>query len=260
MSADTSQRQAQESGTTTGPPAIEANGVHKIYDTGAVRVHALRGIDFTVERGEMVAVMGASGSGKTTLLNCLSGLDTITEGVVRINGVDLAEMSDNRRTDYRANHMGFIFQTFNLLPVLSAVENVELPLVVSGTKPSVAREKALAMLDEVGLRDWAGHKPAELSGGQQQRVTVGRALVNEPAIVWADEPTGSLDSETAGTVMTLLRELNERTGQTMLLVTHDPRVGASCRRLIRMQDGEIVADEPTEVAFKGSTFAEAFAE
>jgi putative ABC transport system ATP-binding protein len=127
-------------------------------------------------------------------------------------------------------------------------------------KPSIAREKAMAMLERVGLAEWARHKPAELSGGQQQRVTVGRALVNEPAIVWADEPTGALDSETAGTVMSLLRDLNERTGQTMLLVTHDPRVAATCRRLVRMKDGLIVSDEPTSVAFKGASFTEAFAE
>jgi putative ABC transport system ATP-binding protein len=260
MSVDTTQRQTQVSENAAKVPAIEAVGVHKIYDTGAVRVHALNDVNFTVMPGELVAVMGASGSGKTTLLNCLSGLDSITKGNVLINGTDLADLSDNERTDYRANNMGFIFQTFNLLPVLSAVENVELPLVVSGTKPSVAREKALAMLDEVGLKEWANHKPAELSGGQQQRVTVARALVNEPAIVWGDEPTGSLDSETAATVMTLLRDLNERTGQTMLLVTHDPRVAATCRRLVRMRDGQIVSDEPTSVAFKETSFIEAFAE
>jgi putative ABC transport system ATP-binding protein len=260
MSVDTSQRPLQPPASDSRPPAVEALGVHKIYDTGAVRVPALNGIDFTVMPGEMVAVMGASGSGKTTLLNCLSGLDTVTEGVVRINGTDLAELSDNERTDYRAKFMGFIFQTFNLLPVLSAVENVELPLIVSGVKPSLAREKALNILEEVGLREWAKHKPAELSGGQQQRVTVARALVNEPAIVWADEPTGALDSESAGTIMTLMRELNERTHQTMLLVTHDPRVAATCRRLVRMKDGEIVSDEPASVAFKEASYIEAFAE
>lgn len=259
MSVETTNRQSTETTQDARPAAIEASGVHKIYDTGAVRVHALNDVNFTVERGELVAVMGASGSGKTTLLNCLSGLDTITEGVVRINGTDLADLSDNARTDYRANHMGFIFQTFNLLPVLSAVENVELPLVVSGTKPSVAREKALNMLHEVGLHEWANHKPAELSGGQQQRVTVARALVNEPAIIWGDEPTGSLDSETAGTVMGLLRDLNERTGQTMLLVTHDPRVAASCRRLVRMKDGQIVSDEPVTEEHKGSATLDPFA-
>jgi len=259
MSVDTSPRPTENLSEASRPPAIEAVGVHKIYATGAVRVHALNNVNFAVMPGELVAVMGASGSGKTTLLNCLSGLDTISEGVVRINGTDMADLSDNDRTDYRAHNMGFIFQTFNLLPVLSAVENVELPLVVSGTKPALAREKALAMLEEVGLREWANHKPSELSGGQQQRVTVARALVNEPAIMWGDEPTGALDSETAATVMTLLRDLNERTGQTMLLVTHDPRVAATCRRLVRMKDGEIISDEPVAGSFKESAVLEAFA-
>lgn len=241
-------------------PAVEAIGVHKIFDTGAVRVHALKGINFTVYPGEMVAVMGASGSGKTTLLNCLSGLDTVTEGIVRINGTALADLPDDERTNYRANNMGFIFQTFNLLPVLTAVENVELPLVVSGTKPSIAREKALAMLEQVGLADWANHKPAELSGGQRQRVTVARALVNNPAIIWADEPTGALDSENAADVMHLMKELNQRNGQTFLIVTHDPRVAAVCERLVRMKDGEILSDEPARNAFAGRDFAESFSQ
>ncbi len=260
MSVETTKRHTTEAGQSNKPAAIEANGVHKVYDTGAVRVHALRGINFEVKPGEMVAVMGASGSGKTTLLNCLSGLDTVTEGVVKINGTDLADMTDNERTDYRASNMGFIFQTFNLLPVLSSVENVELPLVVSGVKPSDAREKALEMLDRVGLRDWAGHKPAELSGGQRQRVTVARSLVNEPAIIWADEPTGSLDSENAAEIMHLMRRLNEKNGLTFVIVTHDPRVASVCRRLVRMSDGEIISDEPVESAFDEDGFAAQFAE
>ncbi|HLT19960.1 MAG TPA: ABC transporter ATP-binding protein [Thermomicrobiales bacterium] len=258
MSVDTSRQTATTIEQQGRTPAVEAIGVHKIFDTGAVRVHALRGIDFRVYPGEMVAVMGASGSGKTTLLNCLSGLDTVTEGVVRINGTDLADLADDERTDYRAKNMGFIFQTFNLLPVLTAVENVELPLVVSGTRPSVAREKAMAMLEQVGLADWANHKPAELSGGQRQRVTVARALVNEPAIVWADEPTGALDSENASEIMNLMRDLNRRNGQTFLIVTHDPRVAAVCERLVRMRDGEIISDEPAREAFAGSEFAESY--
>jgi putative ABC transport system ATP-binding protein len=227
----------------TEPLAISATGVEKIFDTGAVRVHALRGIDFEARRGEMIAVMGASGSGKTTLLNCLSGLDRVTAGSISIAGTNLADLSDNERTDYRAENMGFIFQTFNLLPVLSAVENVELPLVVSGVKPKIAREKAMAMLEQVGLADWASHRPAELSGGQRQRVTISRALVNDPAIVWADEPTGALDSETANDIMELMVHLNEVNKQTFVLVTHDPRVGAMCRRMVRVRDGLIVSDE-----------------
>lgn len=258
MSVDTTRQPDNATNRQERVPAVEAQAVHKIFDTGAVRVHALKGIDFTVYPGEMVAVMGASGSGKTTLLNCLSGLDTVTEGVVKIEGTDLADLADDERTDYRANNMGFIFQTFNLLPVLTAVENVELPLVVSGTRPSIAREKAMAMLAQVGLTDWASHKPAELSGGQRQRVTVARALVNDPAIVWADEPTGALDSENASEIMHLMRDLNRRNGQTFLLVTHDPRVAAVCERLVRMKDGEIISDEEARGVFAGSEFAESF--
>ena len=177
---------------------VEAQGVVKTYDTGKVEVHALQGITFGVGRGEMVAIMGPSGSGKTTLLNCLSGLDSIDDGDVLIEGVSLASMSDRKRTDYRARRMGFIFQFYNLMPVLSSVENVELPLLVAGVSPKEARRKALDALELVGLRDWAEHVPDELSGGQRQRVTIARALVNNPAIVWADEPTGDLDSENAG--------------------------------------------------------------
>src|SRR5215216_5338575 len=169
---------------------INAQGVVKVYDTGTTRIEALGGIDFAVQRGEMVAVMGPSGCGKTTLLNCLSGLDNIDSGQIWLENKDLAEMKDKVRTDYRARRMGFIFQVYNLLPVLSAAENVELPLLVAGMRPGDARKRAMAALDTVGLANWAGHRPAELSGGQRQRVTIARSLVNEPAIVWADEPTG----------------------------------------------------------------------
>lgn len=227
----------------SGDFIIQAIGVVKTYNTGKVTVPALRGVDLTVERGDMVAIMGPSGCGKTTLLNCLSGLDTIDAGTILIEGVDLASMTDDARTAYRAQNMGFIFQFYNLLPVLTAVENVELPLLVSGTKPREARERALHMLELVGLREWANLKPAELSGGQRQRVTIARALVNEPAIVWADEPTGDLDSETADDVMRLMTELNRTRGQTFVIVTHDPRIGAMTNRIIRMKDGRIVGDE-----------------
>ncbi|HQZ89361.1 MAG TPA: ABC transporter ATP-binding protein [Thermomicrobiales bacterium] len=223
-------------------PIISASGVVKTYNTGKVTVPALRGVDLTVNRGEMVAIMGPSGCGKTTLLNCLSGLDTIDEGEILIAGKDLAHLPDNARTDFRARNMGFVFQFYNLLPVLSAVENVELPLLVSGVKPKESRERALKILDRVGLRDWASHRPAELSGGQRQRVTVARALVNEPAIVWADEPTGDLDSETADDVMNLMIELNKTQQQTFVIVTHDPRIGDMTQRIIRMSDGRIVND------------------
>jgi putative ABC transport system ATP-binding protein len=189
----------------------------------------------------MVAIMGPSGCGKTTLLNCLSGLDDIDSGEVLIDGIDIAFMSDKTRTSYRAENMGFIFQTYNLLPVLSAVENVELPLVVSGVKPRQARARALDALERVGLRDRAQARPSQLSGGQRQRVTVARALVNDPAIVWADEPTGALDSRTSNDVMTLMEELNRSQGLTFVIVTHDARVGERCDRTIRMQDGLVVA-------------------
>lgn len=215
----------------------------KTYNTGKIRVQALRGVDLHVARGEMVAIMGPSGCGKTTLLNCLSGLDTIDSGTIKIGGSDLSALSDNDRTEYRAENMGFIFQFYNLLPVLSAVENVELPLVVSGVNPKRAREQALHGLEQVGLSEWATHRPAELSGGQRQRVTIARALVNQPAIVWADEPTGDLDSETADEVMDLMVDLNRRNQQSFVIVTHDPRIAGMTSRIIRMKDGVIVSDE-----------------
>ncbi len=221
---------------------IEANNVQKTYNTGKMEVPALRGVDFTVSRGEMVAIMGPSGCGKTTLLNCLSGLDTINDGQILIAGTDMARMSDNARTTFRAKEMGFVFQFYNLLPVLSAVENVELPLLVSGVKPKTAREQGMQALKQVGLENWAGHKPGELSGGQRQRVTIARALVNQPSIVWADEPTGDLDTETADDVMRVMRELNQRNQQTFVVVTHDPRIGEMCDRIIRMQDGRVIHD------------------
>jgi putative ABC transport system ATP-binding protein len=227
----------------TGPDPnliIEARDVVKTYNTGTQKVAALKGISFGVSAGEMVAVMGPSGSGKTTLLNTLSGLDTIDSGMIWLEGEDLATMKDRKRTSYRAKRMGFIFQVYNLLPVLSAVENVELPLLVSGVSPKDARQKALAALETVELSNRANHRPAELSGGQRQRVTIARALVNDPAIVWADEPTGALDSKTATEIMSLMGKLNEENGLTFVLVTHDRGIGAECDRVVHMVDGEIV--------------------
>jgi len=226
---------------------VEARSVLKTYDTGKVEVHALRGITLGVGRGEMVAIMGPSGSGKTTLLNCLSGLDSIDKGDVQIEGVSLADMSDRERTDYRARRMGFVFQFYNLMPVLSAVENVELPLLVAGISAKEARRKALEALELVGLRDWAEHVPDELSGGQRQRVTIARALVNDPAIVWADEPTGDLDSENADEIVALMRQLNREHDLTFLIVTHDIGVGRKTDRIVRMVDGQIVSEENLEV-------------
>jgi putative ABC transport system ATP-binding protein len=186
--------------------------------------------------------MGASGSGKTTLLNCLSGLDDIDGGQVVVQGRDLFAMSDGERTEHRAHAMGFVFQAFNLIPVFSAAENVELPLLLVGTPPREARERATAMLDRVGLAHRVEHRPNELSGGEQQRVTIARALVARPAIVWADEPTGNLDTKMAASVMDLLCELNAGDQQTIVLVTHDPGIGERAGRLVRMRDGQLVAD------------------
>ncbi|MEM4728882.1 MAG: ABC transporter ATP-binding protein [Thermoplasmata archaeon] len=222
---------------------IEARGVHKTYDTGRVKVEALRGVDFTVEKGEMVAVMGPSGCGKTTMLNCLSGLDDLTSGKVLIEGKDIHAMNDDERTAYRAKKMGFIFQSFNLLPVLTALENVELPLLLVGTPMKEARARALEALALVGLIGRENHKPAELSGGEQQRVAIARSLVNDPALVWADEPTGNLDTENSREVMELMRKLNREKGLTFVIVTHDPAVGGMCGRLIRMENGRIIGQE-----------------
>jgi putative ABC transport system ATP-binding protein len=219
---------------------ITATDIHKTYDTGTVKVDALRGVDLNVERGEMVAIMGPSGCGKTTMLNCLSGLDEIDSGRVLIDGVVLHDLPDDERSDYRARRMGFVFQLYNLLPVLSAVENVELPLLVSGVSPGESRKRSLELLDIVGLSERAQHLPGELSGGQRQRVTIARALVNQPYIVWADEPTGDLDSETASEIMDLMCRLNVENGQSFVLVTHSDDVGARAHRIIRMRDGEIV--------------------
>ena len=225
---------------------IQAQKVKKIYRTGNLRVEALKGIDVAVEQGEMVAIMGQSGCGKTTLLNCLAGLDAIDEGDIYIRGDNLRDLSDNERTAYRARYMGFVFQEFNLLPVLSAVENVELPMLVSRVPSKKARKRALEMLDLVGLSERAQHRPAELSGGQRQRVTIARALTNEPAIVWADEPTGNLDSETALEVMDLLCRLNKENGQTFVVVTHALEVGQRADRIITMRDGRIVGTQGTQ--------------
>jgi putative ABC transport system ATP-binding protein len=231
-----------------GPPIVEARSVDKRYDTGKVQVQALQDVSLSVPRGEMVAIMGPSGSGKTTLLNCLSGLDAIDGGEVLIEGVELGSMTDEERTDYRARRMGFVFQFYNLMPVLTAVENVELPLLVARVPAKEARRRALDALDLVGLADRAAHVPDELSGGQRQRVTIARSLVNDPAIVWADEPTGDLDSDNAEEIVALMRQLNIERGLTFLIVTHDIGVGRSTDRIVRMVDGEIVDEELLEVS------------
>jgi putative ABC transport system ATP-binding protein len=227
---------------------IEATEVVKTYDTGYSKVPALRSVSLSVERGEMVAIMGPSGCGKTTLLNCLSGLDDIDSGRVTVDGTDINRLSDNAKTEYRARNMGFVFQVYDLLPILSAVENVELPMLVSGTSAGRARQAAMRALDYVHLADRASHRPAELSGGERQRVAVARSLVNDPAIVWADEPTGALDSTNAEQIMNLLRELNESSSQTFVVVTHDPKMAAYAQRIVYMVDGLIVDEKRTNHA------------
>lgn len=222
---------------------LSAQGVRKVYRTGDVEVEALQNLDLEVAPGELVAVMGPSGSGKTTALNCLSGLDDIDGGRVVVEGRDLFAMSDAERTAHRATSMGFIFQAFNLIPAFTVVENVELPLLLAEARSKEARSRATEMLDRVGLGHRITHRPNQLSGGEQQRVAVARALVTKPAIVWADEPTGNLDTHMADQIVELLHELNRTEGQTIVLVTHDRSIGESAGRLVRLVDGKKCCDE-----------------
>jgi len=233
---------------TSRDPMIKASRLRKVYH-GASEVEALRGVDLEVGRGEMVAIVGPSGSGKTTLLNCLSGLDRLDAGSVIVEGADLSQMSDRERTAYRARHMGFVFQAFNLLPVLTAVENVEIPLLLLGLSGREARRRSLDMLETLGLAHRAGHRPNALSGGEQQRVAVARALIHRPAVVWADEPTGNLDTEVSLVIVELLRTLNAD-GQTIVLVTHNPQVAERAGRTLRMRDGRV--DESPSPASSGA--------
>jgi len=226
----------------TDEPIIRGIDAHKTYNSGPVTVHALRGVNLEIPRGEMVAIMGPSGCGKTTLLNCFSGLDDLTSGDVQIEGVSLSGMDDDAKSRYRSRRMGFVFQSYNLLPVLTAAENVELPLLVAKVPAKEARRKALVLMEQVELNGWAGHKPAQLSAGQQQRVAIARALVNNPAIVWADEPTGNLDSETSAQIMDLLVRLNHEQRQTLVLVTHDAIVSSRAHRILRMRNGQMVEE------------------
>jgi putative ABC transport system ATP-binding protein len=226
---------------------LVARNVRKVYRSAGQETEALRGVDLTVAPGEWVSVMGPSGCGKTTLLNCLSGLDDIDDGDVILAGETLHDMSDVQRTRHRASAMGFIFQAYNLIPVFSAVENVELPLLLAGESQKVARARAIETLERVGLGDRLRNRPGELSGGEQQRVTVARALAGRPSVVWADEPTGALDSETAAIVMDLLGELNRTHGLTLVVVTHDADVGHQAQRMVTMRDGRIVSDSKLAV-------------
>ena len=223
---------------------IEVREVHKIYRVGSEEVHALAGVDLDLERGEYVAIMGASGSGKSTLMNLLGCLDTPTAGHYRLNGVAVETLSDEELAAIRNKEIGFVFQTFNLLPRTSALHNVELPLIYAGVSRHERRERARAALQQVGLSDRATHQPSELSGGQRQRVAVARALVNNPSLLLADEPTGNLDSSTSTEIMKLFDDLN-RAGNTVIVVTHEDEIAAHAARVVRLRDGKVISDQPT---------------
>ena len=222
--------------------ALSCQGLWKIYEMGDEKVQAVRGIDLEINTGEMVAIMGPSGCGKTTLLNILSGIDDPSAGQVTVAGKPLFGISDDERTDLRGKEMGFIFQKFHLLDVMSAVENVEIPLLLLGENPEEARAKSMLALEKVGLEDRSEHRPAELSGGQQQRVSIARAVVHNPSVILCDEPTGNLDSTTSKQVMSILSGLNDA-GSTLVIVTHDKEIAKRCSRIIQISDGRIVSEE-----------------
>ena len=222
--------------------ALSCQGLWKIYEMGDEKVQAVRGIDLEINTGEMVAIMGPSGCGKTTLLNILSGIDDPSAGQVTVAGKPLFGISDDERTDLRGKEMGFIFQKFHLLDVMSAVENVEIPLLLLGENPEEARVKSMLALEKVGLEDRSEHRPAELSGGQQQRVSIARAVVHNPSVILCDEPTGNLDSTTSKQVMSILSDLNDA-GSTLVIVTHDKEIAKRCSRIIQISDGRIVSEE-----------------
>lgn len=222
---------------------VSLRGVEKEYRLGETRVRALRGVDFEIAAGEFVAVWGPSGSGKTSLLNLIGVIDDPTDGTVTVAGEDTAGLSENRKAELRNRRIGFIFQNFNLVPVLSALENVMLPLQIRGVGTREAKERALARLAEVGLAEFVGHRPDKMSGGQRQRVAIARALVTEPDLVIADEPTANLDSDTSHRIIELMRRLNDAEGTTFVFSTHDPRLLDQVKRLVRLEDGKIVGEE-----------------
>ncbi len=226
----------------TVQPVIEIRAVTKVYRMGDVEVHALSGASLRVEPGEMVSIMGPSGSGKSTLMNIIGCLDQTTSGQYLLDGIDVNNLSDDQLAAVRSRKIGFVFQSFNLLPRTTALQNVELPLVYAGGKNR--RERAVAALQRVGLADRLHHRPNELSGGQQQRVAIARALINDPAIILADEPTGNLDSKSGAEIMAIFQELNERQGITVVFVTHEPDIAEHTRRIVRLMDGRIVEDAP----------------
>lgn len=225
-------------------PVIDVRDVTKVYKMGTVEVHALRGVSLRIYPGELVAIMGPSGSGKSTLMNILGCLDQPTSGTYRLDGVDVEKLNDDQLAEIRNKKIGFVFQSFNLLPRTSAIDNVEQPLIYAGVPPRERRARAKAALEAVGLGNRLHHHPNELSGGQQQRVAIARALVNSPALILADEPTGNLDSKSGAEVMCIFQRLNMEKGITVVFVTHDPRIAQHTRRIIRIADGQIVGDEP----------------
>ena len=226
--------------TETAPSALATRAVTRVYGEGDAAVHALRGITLDLPAGAFTAIMGPSGSGKSTLMHLLAGLDRPTEGTVAIGGQDISQMSDGKLTKLRRTHVGFVFQAFNLLPVLTAEENVTLPLQIAGTKPDAERLDAL--LKRMGLDDRRDHRPAELSGGQQQRVAIARSLITRPTVLLADEPTGNLDSHSGGDVLRILRDAADIDGQTIVMVTHDAHAAAVADRVLFLADGRIVGD------------------
>jgi putative ABC transport system ATP-binding protein len=215
---------------------IDIKNLRKIYYMGKIEVPALRGVDFKIEKGEFVALMGPSGSGKSTLLNMIGLLDTPTSGRIVVDGIDVSSLNDNQRADFRLKKMGFVFQFFSLLMELNSIENVALPMLMDDRK----NDRAALLLELVGIGDRADHFPNELSGGQQQRVAIARALANEPAILLADEPTANLDTESSNQIVELFRELNEK-GQTIIMVTHEPELGEKADRIIRIKDGRVIS-------------------
>jgi putative ABC transport system ATP-binding protein len=225
-----------------GMSLLDLKSITKDYPLGQTVVHALRGLDLSIEKGEIVAIMGPSGSGKSTLMHVLGALDTPTTGTASLEGHNLQELGENELVTLRGRKVGFVFQTFNLIQALTALQNVELPMTFLGVKKSARSERAQALLEKVGLGDRMEHRPNELSGGERQRVAIARALANNPEIILADEPTGNLDSETGATILDLLKRLSVEEGKTMILITHDPDAAAIAHRIIRLRDGRVVEE------------------